>query len=63
MRSYYKKLFEEDHVPFTRIQEGQVNRISFEYTATLEYMPYVEEIKDVVWAHDSSKAHVSCEAQ
>ncbi|XP_016195146.1 uncharacterized protein LOC107636128 [Arachis ipaensis] len=53
---FYKNLYHQEASPLIGFQDGLVNKIQEEEVTELERMLLVEEIKDLVWECESSKA-------
>ncbi|XP_016185823.1 uncharacterized protein LOC107627508 [Arachis ipaensis] len=56
VRDFYKHLYHQEASPRVSFRDGLVNRLEREEAETLEALPSVEEVKEVVWDCESSKA-------
>ncbi|XP_029152462.1 uncharacterized protein [Arachis hypogaea] len=56
IREFYKNLYHQEESPFVSFRDGLVNLIAEEDVAALEVLPSFEEIKEVVWDCEPSRA-------
>ncbi|XP_015949941.1 uncharacterized protein LOC107474818 [Arachis duranensis] len=56
IRCFYKHLYHQEASPSVSFRNGLVNRLEREEAEALEVLPSIEEVKEVVWDCESSKA-------
>ncbi|XP_016199419.1 uncharacterized protein LOC107640411 [Arachis ipaensis] len=56
IRGFYKQLYHQEESPLVGFRDGFVDMISEEDSVALEVLPSIEEIREVVWDCESSKA-------
>lgn len=53
---FFRKLYSKDKAICLKLQDFEGNKLSSDHARALEDMPSVEEVKNVVWACESSKS-------
>ncbi|KAL1363378.1 hypothetical protein AAHE18_03G145400 [Arachis hypogaea] len=55
-RRFYRNLYSQEEAPKITVQEGLLNKISWEQAQEMEKMPTLDEIKEAMWSCGSTKA-------